>query len=320
MDPPKSWMGGAVVYIYENKGDARECNNYRPICLAQIAYKIWAKIVTNRLACILPLATKITQFGYKKRTSTIDALRKIQDFLDTKSKEGLLVLLDLSKAFDTINRKLLWTALYRKGLPVQLIQTLRKGHENTKLRVKNCGNLGDHIKNNVGVFQGSPLSALLFIIYLDDMMDDFEALNDLCDLKARIMNLMHDNDKTTRENFEILKTKNEDVNRSKDEGVVPPHHLPRSPDEKNSDGHQKRRNNDRYHLEDPGGEAAWALAPQCRMQPKPRDPPGETGNDGVPTHRREQRTPTDNETADPRHPRGTTPSPNTGFGPSLGGG
>ena len=33
------------------------------------------------------------------------------------------------------------------------------------------------INNNIGVFQGSATSALLFIIYLQDMMDDFHALN-----------------------------------------------------------------------------------------------------------------------------------------------
>ena len=66
LKPPNDWLEGAVVYLYKNKGDARECNNYRPICLIQIAYKIWAKIVTNRLSTILALATSNNQFGCKK--------------------------------------------------------------------------------------------------------------------------------------------------------------------------------------------------------------------------------------------------------------
>jgi len=44
---PNEWGIGAVVYIFK-KGDPQHCNNYRPICLLQIAYKIWTKILTNR--------------------------------------------------------------------------------------------------------------------------------------------------------------------------------------------------------------------------------------------------------------------------------
>jgi len=94
--------------------------------------------------------------------------------------------MDLSKAFDTVNRDLLWTALYRKGIPLDLILATRKSHENTRLKVKLNGELGPNVTNNCGVFQGSPLSALLFIIYLDDMMDDVNALNDNCKLHPRV--------------------------------------------------------------------------------------------------------------------------------------
>ena len=46
-------------------------------------------------------------------------------------------------------------------------------------------NYGEESKNNVGVFQGSAISALMFIIYLDDMMEDYEAMNHKAKLTAR---------------------------------------------------------------------------------------------------------------------------------------
>jgi len=268
--PPKDWMEGAVVYLYKNKGDARECNNYRPICLIQIAYKIWAKIVTNRLSTILALATSNTQFGHKKKSSTIDALHRIQDFLDSRTNRGLIVLLDLSKAFDTVNRELLWTALYRKGLPIGLIKTIKQGHENTKLKVKINGNLGGYVENNIGVFQGSPLSALLFIIYLDDMMDDYEALNDLCNLRSRIENRMHNNEKATNEQIQTLKNRRNAANDNENKNGTPNHSG-------HTGGAQTDNNANATH--DSGqapGKNAWANAPQCRMHLNQVRPPNHT--------------------------------------------
>ena len=123
------------------------------------------------------LIAESTQFGYKQKSSCIDVLNKVHNFLRKDGKAELLMM-DLSKAFDAVNRKLLWTALYRKGVPIELIRMLREGHKKTSLAPKNKGMYGDDIETNVGVFQGASFSALGFIIYLCDMMGDLQALND----------------------------------------------------------------------------------------------------------------------------------------------
>ena len=124
------------------------------------------------------LLTETIQYGYKEQSSCVDALRAVDNFLKD-NKKGELLLMDLTKAFDSINRDLLWTALFRKGLPLELIGMLMEGHRETKLQVKNKGTYGDPVETNIGVFQGAAFSALGFIIYLCDMIDDFQALNDL---------------------------------------------------------------------------------------------------------------------------------------------
>ena len=88
-----------------------------------------------------------------------------------------ILLMDLSKAFDTVNRPLMWTTLYRKGIPIDMIKQIWRGHQNTQLLSKSHNQYGPPVLNNIGVFQGSAISALLFIIYLDDMMEDYDALN-----------------------------------------------------------------------------------------------------------------------------------------------
>ena len=50
---------------------------------------------------------------------------------------------------------------------------LKIGHANNKLRSKINGEYSNLIKNNTGVFQGSPISAYLFIIYTDRIMNAY---------------------------------------------------------------------------------------------------------------------------------------------------
>jgi len=173
---PPEWTQGTMVHIYK-KGDAHECKNYRPICLTQIIYKIWSKLITGKLIQIIHLLTDQTQYGYKPGLSTLDTILKIEQYIQNGTKGEQILLMDLSKAFDTINRTQLWTTLYKKGIPLETITHIRKGHQNTMLRAKHQGKYGEASENNVGVSQGSAISALMFIIYLDDMMEDYEAIN-----------------------------------------------------------------------------------------------------------------------------------------------
>ena len=63
------------------------------------------------------------QNAYKVGRSTIDVLYLLNNHIN---KEGTnnLILFDLSKAFDTINREILWTILYESGLPINLIKII----------------------------------------------------------------------------------------------------------------------------------------------------------------------------------------------------
>jgi len=183
---PPDWLNGAVVHIYKNKGDAHECKNYQPICLTQIIYKIWPILITRNLIQILHLMTGIQQYGYKQGLSTLGAIQKIENYAQEGGKDSQILLMDLSKAFDRINRTQLWATLYKKGLPEKTTLQIREGRKNTQLCTKYQGKYGELQENNIGVFQGSAISALLFIIYLDDVMEDYAAINQKEKLPTRL--------------------------------------------------------------------------------------------------------------------------------------
>ena len=91
--------------IHIHKCDAWGCRNYRPICLTQIIYKIWSGLITRKRTKIMHILTSNNQYGYKEGISTTDAIIKVDQHIEQADGKAK-VLMDLSKAFDTINRTL----------------------------------------------------------------------------------------------------------------------------------------------------------------------------------------------------------------------
>ena len=116
--------------------------------------------------------TSEMQTAYKKGRSALDVLALVNNHMSNDDNASL-ILIDLTKAFDRINRTVLWTTTYESGLPIRFINDIRNGHQGNTLRPKVKGELGKKVGNNIGVFQGSPLSALLFIIYAERIMTDY---------------------------------------------------------------------------------------------------------------------------------------------------
>ena len=143
------------------------------MAIINIIYKIRAIIMTKRLTPYMNLLTKETQIAYKQGRSSVDVLPLVRHLLKFNEARQL-ILIDLSESFDSINRNTIWTVLYEKGIPWEMIARLRMCHMGNKLCPKYRGAMGKYIYKNKGVFQGIPIRAMLFIIYFDDIMAKYE--------------------------------------------------------------------------------------------------------------------------------------------------
>ena len=135
---PQEFKDVMIIPIYKNKGDHKDCSNYRGISLLAIAGKIMAKVVQARLAKLAERILTESQCGFRRERSTIDmifSLRQIQEKAIEQHQELYIVFVDFRKAFDTVDREMLWKILKVFGCPDHFVEIIKQFHDGTKWRV-----------------------------------------------------------------------------------------------------------------------------------------------------------------------------------------
>ena len=137
--------------------------------------KIFERMVTSILLTFLEKSNYFdeNQAGFRKKCSTLDQLLKLSQSVSTavkKHKKAVVVFLDVEKAFDAVwieglKYKL---SIPQVGIPTKMISLLSSFLTNRHLRFHQDNAVSNKIELKAGTLQGSALSPLLFIFYVND--------------------------------------------------------------------------------------------------------------------------------------------------------
>ena len=162
-----------IIPIYKAK-DKKNISNYRPISLLPVISKILEKIVHRNLYTFLEKNKFMyaSQYGFRKNRSTVNAITElvchITNAIENK-QNTVSVILDLSKAFDTIDHKMLLHKLEFYGVRGLALNWFQSYLTDRKQYVLYNNVQSQTLDITCGVPQGSVLGPILFLVYVNDI-------------------------------------------------------------------------------------------------------------------------------------------------------
>jgi exonuclease III len=170
--PSKFGEGIIIPLIKDHDGDVTSCANYRGITISPIISKVFEQVIMSFISDKLLSST--LQFGFKTGSSCSNAIFALRSTIKHFSDNGsniTLCALDVSKAFDRVDRYALLTLLMNRKIPKCVISIFLNWFESSVASVRWAGVYSTKFPVLAGVRQGGLISPLLFSVYMDELID-----------------------------------------------------------------------------------------------------------------------------------------------------
>ncbi|VDM02547.1 unnamed protein product [Schistocephalus solidus] len=173
---PQDFKDETIVHLYNRKGNRQLCDNHRGISLLNITGKIFTRFLLNCLNGHLEQGLlPESQCGFRQHRGTSDmifAARQLQEKCQEMQTHLYTTFVDLTKAFDTVNRDGLWKVRQKFGCLERFMHTVRQLHDGMTARVIDNGTVSEAFAVTNGVKQGCVLFPNLFILMFSGTLLD----------------------------------------------------------------------------------------------------------------------------------------------------
>ena len=172
---PDTMKIAKVIPLYKS-GDTMNISNYRPVSILPVFSKILERVMYDRLFKFINKHKILYkyQFGFREGYNTNMALIVLIDKISSAIDRGDVVVgvfLDFKKAFDTVDHTILLQKLEKYGIRGNMLTWFRDYLRNRKQFVCFNTEISDSKAIKCGVPQGSILGPLLFLLYVNDLVN-----------------------------------------------------------------------------------------------------------------------------------------------------
>ena len=167
-----------IIPIQKTNGDIIDINDIRPISLLSVVAKLLEKLFLEEMKETIYKNNILNknQTGFVKNKNTLNNIIKTHDkiFFGLKNKTNVVMIsLDLTKAYDTIDRKYLIKIIDKINMNKEIDKYIKMFLSNRNQTVFYNNSYSDLEKSEYGLPQGSCLSPILFNLYLNVILEKF---------------------------------------------------------------------------------------------------------------------------------------------------
>ncbi|KAG8174080.1 hypothetical protein JTE90_005172 [Oedothorax gibbosus] len=169
---PAFIMTSRTIFIAK-KEEAISPADARPISIASVILRHFHKILAQRLSYLLEKVLDPCQYGFRPKDGIAQAITRLDRALRTSQMELqpiTLALIDLKKAFDSIDHMAIRQSLIAIGIQADFVDYIGRLYREAPTKLSFKGYESKSIHPARGVRQGDPLSPLIFLLVFDNIL------------------------------------------------------------------------------------------------------------------------------------------------------
>ena len=177
---PKAWKASITIALRkEGKEDYTTVDSYRPIALLNTMGKLLEIIMARRISELAETNNLLpeTQMGARRGRSTETALHLLTEQIHTiwnlpgKRQVATMLCMDISGAYDHVSHARLLDNMKKRKIPENLIRWVASFLRERVAVVKVYEGETEPMNVETGIPQGSPISPILFLFFVADLLD-----------------------------------------------------------------------------------------------------------------------------------------------------
>ncbi|WVZ91915.1 hypothetical protein U9M48_038026 [Paspalum notatum var. saurae] len=158
------------IILVPKVGDANKIQQYRPICLLNVSFKIFTKVATNRIITVVHKIIRPSQTAFLPGKNIMEGavvLHETLHELHRKKLNGVIFKIDFEKTYDKVHWDFLQQTLRMKGFSNTWCDWIKSFIQEGNVAINVNGQNGAYFQTRKGLRQGDPLSPIFFNIVAD---------------------------------------------------------------------------------------------------------------------------------------------------------